>query len=297
MGDNLRTGIPTGKFAELNCVTKKTLRLYHEMGLLEPAHVDEETGYRSYALDQCSTIDMIQQLQSLGVPLAQIKELVDNDARGLAQVLQQRRDAIDGQIVELLIARQNATQLIENCRWCHRDPLYDTPIIEHLPARSMLVFDIFNPGAVHLDDDVAAFMDEWEINLRLTKRAMIDRGLPVSLFHHVGCRIPRESLVERTFEFDASFIFIDDEKVARGFDVQTFPAGDYVTLYKQGYSENGGHNAEYAALNTILDYINKHGFTVAGAYYGQIIAETPAFHYAGREMLTKFMIPIRLDEK
>lgn len=55
--------LATGKFAELNCITKKTLRLYHGMGLLKPHRVDEETGYRFYSYDQCSTIDMIQQLQ------------------------------------------------------------------------------------------------------------------------------------------------------------------------------------------------------------------------------------------
>ena len=68
-----------------------------------------------------------------------------------------------------------------------------------------------------------------------------------------------------------------------------------MTLYKKDYSENEGHNAEVAGLNAVLDYIDRRGCAVAGDYYGQIIAETPAFHYAGREMLFKIMVPVRLD--
>lgn len=287
--------IPTGKFAELNCVTKKTLRLYREMGLLVPVRVDEETGYGFYSLDQCSTIDMIQQLRSLGVPLARIKELTDHEQHGLSTLLRERLDAIDHQIVDLLIARQNASQLLANCRWCHRDPIYDTPILEHLAARPMLTFEILNPASVHLGDDVEQFMHEWELNLRLTKRLMLDRGLPLSLFHHVGCRIARESLTQRRLDLDASFIFIDDVEVARHYETQTFPAGDYVTMYKQGYVEDGHRNAEVAGLAALLAYVEERGFKIAGDYYGQIIAETPAFHCEGREMLFKLMVPVRLD--
>jgi len=37
-----------GIFSKLGRVTIKTLRHYDEMGLLTPAHVDEENGYRYY---------------------------------------------------------------------------------------------------------------------------------------------------------------------------------------------------------------------------------------------------------
>jgi len=39
-----------GAFAKLSGVTVKTLRHYDELGLLKPARVDEESGYR-FAVD------------------------------------------------------------------------------------------------------------------------------------------------------------------------------------------------------------------------------------------------------
>lgn len=295
-----RTGtmveIPTGKMAELNCVTKKTLRLYHEMGLLEPVRVDDETGYRFYSYDQCSTIDMIQQLQSLGISLAEIKELLDDDdPASLANLLEEHRTAIDEEILRLLIARQNATQLLVNYRRYLKKPLFDTVILEHMAERRVLTFDILNPQARVLDDDVVSFLQEWELNLRYTKRHMLDSGIPASLFHHVGCCITKENLEKRAFVLDASFILIQDDEVARSLDADVVPAGDYLTLYKESYAAEGKHNAEIDGLNTLLNYAEQHGFAVAGDYYGEIIAETPAFHCDGREMLFKLEMPVLLD--
>ena len=36
----------SGEFAKLNATSKKTLRVYEEMGLLLPACIDESSGYR-----------------------------------------------------------------------------------------------------------------------------------------------------------------------------------------------------------------------------------------------------------
>ena len=44
--------MPIGRFARLTGLTVKALRHYDEVGLLRPAAVDPDTGYRSYAPDQ-----------------------------------------------------------------------------------------------------------------------------------------------------------------------------------------------------------------------------------------------------
>ncbi len=290
--------LTSGKMAELNCVSKKTLRLYREMGLLKPVQVDEVTGYCFYSYDQCSTIDMIQQLQTLGISLAEIKELLEgDDSADIVELLEEHRRAIDQEMLRLLIARQNVSQLLSNYRRFMKHPLFDTVILEHMPVRQVLTFDIFNPKARVLDDDATWFLEEWELNLRYTKRHMQDQGIPLSLFHHVGCRIPKENLERRDFTLDASFIFVDDEEVARSLHAEECPCGDYLTLFKPSYSDEGRHNTEVSGLNLLLDYAEERGLTVAGDYYGEIIAETPAFHYEGREMLYKLEVPVLLDDE
>ena len=51
---------PIGRFAFISGFSRRTLRFYDERGLLEPAYVDEWTGYRYYSLDQLAVADSIR---------------------------------------------------------------------------------------------------------------------------------------------------------------------------------------------------------------------------------------------
>jgi protein phosphatase len=66
-----------GEFARASRLSAKALRLYDELGLLPPAHVDPVTGYRFYALDQLGRARLVLWLRQLGMPLAQIRAVCD----------------------------------------------------------------------------------------------------------------------------------------------------------------------------------------------------------------------------
>ena len=51
----------------------KTLRHYHEVGLLEPDRVDPATGYRHYAPEQVPTAQVVRRLRELGMPIADVR--------------------------------------------------------------------------------------------------------------------------------------------------------------------------------------------------------------------------------
>jgi DNA-binding transcriptional MerR regulator len=51
----------------------KTLRHYHQVGLLEPAEVNPGNGYRYYSPDQIPTAQVIRRLRDLDMPLAEVK--------------------------------------------------------------------------------------------------------------------------------------------------------------------------------------------------------------------------------
>jgi DNA-binding transcriptional MerR regulator len=61
-----------GDFSRATHMTVKTLRHYHQVGLLEPAEVDAYTGYRRYAADQIPTAQVIRRFRDLGMPLEEI---------------------------------------------------------------------------------------------------------------------------------------------------------------------------------------------------------------------------------
>ncbi len=66
-----------GDFSKLSRVSVKALRYYDELGLLEPARVDDSTGYRYYAAGQLPRLNRILAFKDLGFSLEQIAELLD----------------------------------------------------------------------------------------------------------------------------------------------------------------------------------------------------------------------------
>jgi serine/threonine protein phosphatase PrpC len=66
-----------GVFARAARLSPKALRLYDELGLLRPAAVDGESGYRFYAPAQLERARLIAWLRRLGMPLARIRHLCD----------------------------------------------------------------------------------------------------------------------------------------------------------------------------------------------------------------------------
>jgi DNA-binding transcriptional MerR regulator/effector-binding domain-containing protein len=80
----MRTGLTIGEFSRLTHLSVRTLRRYHEGGLLEPASVDPVSGYRYYTPEQIPSAQVIHRLRDLGMPLAEVGEVLataDPDAR------------------------------------------------------------------------------------------------------------------------------------------------------------------------------------------------------------------------
>jgi DNA-binding transcriptional MerR regulator len=65
-----------GDFSRATHMTVKTLRHYHQIGLLEPAGVDPRTGYRRYAAGQIPAAQVIRRFRDLGMPLEEIQQVL-----------------------------------------------------------------------------------------------------------------------------------------------------------------------------------------------------------------------------
>jgi DNA-binding transcriptional MerR regulator len=65
-----------GLFARRSRLSMKALRLYDRLGLLTPARIDQASGYRRYRESQLATARLVVMLRRLGMPLAQVTEVV-----------------------------------------------------------------------------------------------------------------------------------------------------------------------------------------------------------------------------
>lgn len=63
-----------GEVTKIMGVTRKTLIVYEDMGLLTPAVKDEDSGFRYYSADNMTQIRSIRSLQQLGLSLKEVRD-------------------------------------------------------------------------------------------------------------------------------------------------------------------------------------------------------------------------------
>lgn len=86
--------LPIGEFSRISRVTAKTLRYYDEIGLLKPIHVNGETGYRYYSVEQLKTVLFINRLKLYRFSLVEIASVLHGGSGLLPSLFEQKRRVI-----------------------------------------------------------------------------------------------------------------------------------------------------------------------------------------------------------
>ncbi len=86
-------GYKIHEFAELAGMTARTLRHYDRVGLLKPRRT--EAGYRVYSEADLERLEQVVALKYLGLPLAQIKLLLDRKSMALPEALRMQRRVLE----------------------------------------------------------------------------------------------------------------------------------------------------------------------------------------------------------
>ncbi|MBP1046850.1 MerR family transcriptional regulator [Enterococcus sp. BWM-S5] len=91
-----------GEFSKLSQVSVRMLRYYDEQGLLLPAAVDRESGYRFYHVSQLAKLQKIILLKNLKFSTVEIKELVEEELTEeyFQQQLKKKYRQIEQEIME-----------------------------------------------------------------------------------------------------------------------------------------------------------------------------------------------------
>lgn len=102
-----------GEFSRLGHISARMLRHYDALGLLRPAHVGAENGYRYYDSSQLADLAKIEKLKGYGFALSDIPPLLALSDGELARRIHARR----------LQAHRELTQMRRNIRRMEEDVL------------------------------------------------------------------------------------------------------------------------------------------------------------------------------
>ena len=203
-----------GETASLMGITTQTLRFYDKIGLVKPIKIDPRTGYRYYAYEQFHFIDRIKYLQSLGMPLDDIKEvMLSKKVERLLPFLDQQKKVLEEE--EKKIRHQ-----IEMVDWykdyfTYMERNEDAPCVMHLKERYYLQVPCYKR-------DLLADM---EIRLAKEKR---EQGIDNAMYlRQYGYKISYDAFCKQKFRPDYYFIYLN-EKVKDAPNILKLPEGDYL---------------------------------------------------------------------
>lgn len=99
--------MPIGRFSRASRLSLKALRLYDALGLLPPAKVDEQSGYRYYEESQLDAARLIAMLRQIDMPLNAIAEVLELGGAEAARAVDAhwREVEADTEVKRKLLAR------------------------------------------------------------------------------------------------------------------------------------------------------------------------------------------------
>jgi DNA-binding transcriptional MerR regulator len=190
-----------GEFGASTRLSPKALRLYAEQGLLTPAYVDPDTGYRRYHSDQIPRARLIGRLRALHLPLSRIAVL-------LTLSPQARQAELHAWLAAQETELQHRRELVESLD-ATGSLAVGSPALRTRPQRKLLSRE----RRLYIDRLPAFIADSREhIRARLRAAGLADDGPMLVHFHGYVTR-DSDGPVEVAVPFTGSVEPVDDLRV------------------------------------------------------------------------------------
>lgn len=249
--NNNDTYITAGQLANLHNITKQTVLFYDKNGLLPPAFVNNENGYRYYSTSQYLTLALILNLRKMNVSLSDIRAYLGNRSPlAFERLLRDKVAECDRIIEEAHLLRSSLTDTLAT--------------LSHLETLDLVTITCTEEDAIPLliSEPLSAEMplhDRLRVLSSHTQRAVPDGQVQP---FDAGWLIRSEDFFSGRFGHTTGYYFplSGEDGDHANF---TRPAGTYVTLNFRGtyYTEAP------AVLARLEDYLTEHHLTPTGDVY------------------------------
>lgn len=231
-----------GMFAQMNHVTVKTLHFYEDQGLLLPAFVDEENGYRYYTMDQMAVLHQITALKQAGFKLQDIK-MLQNGTRP-STLLQKKKI----ELMEQIAALTKQLAMIEDYM-AGSDSLLETSVlVKTIPPVTVASMQRRIPSYDALFEMMPAMGAEME-------RLGCECALPEYCFtHYLEPGYKEESILIETCE-----AVIEKKEDTDFIKFKDFPEIQASCIYHKGSYRHFSRS-----YSTLLRFIEENGYEICG---------------------------------
>lgn len=263
-----------GEFSRMSGLSVKTLRLYHEKGLVVPARVDEGTGYRYYSAANLDRARVVARLRAMEFPLETIRAMLDryDDESDILEYLERHTSGLQAKLASYREITTSLAQLIRQEREAQRIMATTTFEIEEKDVPAQLIAGVRMKG--HYSDCGKGF-------------AKIGRSLGRYLHGKPFCLYYDGEYKEEDADLEAC-IPVRERKEVEGISIRELPGAHCVTLLHKGPYEELGRSYE-----KVLGYVKERGYS-AQLPSREVYLKGPGMILRGnpKKYLTEIQIPV-----
>lgn len=231
--------VSIGDFAVMTTLSRKALRHYHDIGILEPAHIDPHTGYRFYDTGQVDHAHIIRRFRALGMSIPDIKALLStDDAEARTEIITTHLEQMEVQLQETRDAVGALRELLSPVR---------TPA--HVEVHQKPALAVWSIGATI---DVSE-IDSWFGVALQTLRDAVATAECAHLGFVPGGLYDRELFLESR---GMATLFVPAPPSAHppeGVRAEVLPQAEFAVL-----THSGGHDGIYRSYGALGSYVNEH---------------------------------------
>jgi DNA-binding transcriptional MerR regulator/DNA gyrase inhibitor GyrI len=233
-----------GEFSRITGLTVKALRFYDEEGLLKPAYVDPDTGYRYYDDARIETARVIVRLRELEFSVREIAEVLAEhaDEADIIEYLQRHRARIEERLARYRDVAAALDQIITTEQEARQTMQTATFQVEEKSLPPLRIAGIRMRGR---------YCECGQAFARLGRQfGRHIRGKPLLLHYDHEYR-------EDDADFEACFPVSDGAQTAGDITVRELPGGRCVSLLHKGPYQELGRSYE-----KVLRYVHDHDYEI-----------------------------------
>ncbi|MBB2993087.1 DNA-binding transcriptional MerR regulator [Mycolicibacterium iranicum] len=246
----------------MTSLSRKALRHYHDIGILEPAHVDSHTGYRFYDTSQVDHAHIIRRFRALGMSIPDIKALLSTDDAGA------RTNIITAHLEQMEVQLQHTRDTVGALREL-LSPVHTPAYVEVRREPALAVWTI---GATietaEIDSWFAASLK------RLRDAAATAAGAPSAVVP--GGLYDRALFLESRGHATMFIAAPESGEPPEGIRAEVLPQADFAVL-----THSGGHDGIDRSYGALGIYANEHLISHQGPirehYLGSTLSEPTTF--------------------
>ena len=238
---------PIGEVSKLFHISVSSLRHYETLGLLTPAYIAPDSGYRYYGAEQFEALNTIRYLRALDMPLSEIKDFLQNrDIDRIEEKLRQQKRAVLQKQREL---RRIQRKIDHRLNWLTDAESAPLDVVSLIPLPACRIVWVDDPLKIDGSADMEAPIRKLD---QSDAEAVVFLG-------KVGLGISVEHLQKAdTAQYDGIFLILDQEDIYTG-ETLDLPETLCVRLRFRG-----SHREAPAQYQKLLAYIAEHKMQIAG---------------------------------